>query len=185
MLLSSDRTSEKEYRCYQAAGQALRPYRERGGEMARLREQDLGAYRQARYLSDAAGMPCRTGTAVTYYPLGERFYTALLADLEAAGQFILMEYFIVQEGRMWDGIHRILRRKAAQGVEVFFLYDDFGCMTTLPEGYDKQLESEGIHCQPANRFTPIPLPHPQQPRPSQNHGDRRARGVYRRHQSGR
>ena len=155
MLLSSDRTSEKEYRCYQAAGQALRPYRERGGEMARLREQDLGAYRQARYLSDAAGMPCRTGTAVTYYPLGERFYTALLADLEGAGQFILMEYFIVQEGRMWDGIHRILRQKAAQGVEVFFLYDDFGCMTTLPEGYDKQLESEGIHCQPANRFTPI------------------------------
>ena len=52
-------------------------------------------------------------------------------------------------------IHAILKQKAAQGVEIFFLYDDFGCMTTLPEQYYEQLKNEGIHCTPSNKFTPI------------------------------
>lgn len=56
---------------------------------------------------------------------------------------------------MWDPIHDILKRKAADGVEVCVMYDDFGCMTTLPDHYYEQLESEGIHCQPSNPFTPV------------------------------
>lgn len=35
------------------------------------------------------------------------------------------------------------------------MYDDFGCMTTLPEHYYKQLCEEGIHCILSNKFTPV------------------------------
>ncbi len=155
MLLSSNSTSEKEYKRFRRAEQELCPYREQTEDIDRLRELDADAYAQARYLFDAAGMPCRCGTSTTYYPIGEQFHEALLSDLETAERFIFMEYFIVQEGRMWDPIHEILKRKAAQGVKVYFLYDDFGCMATLPERYYEQLESESIHCVPSNRFTPI------------------------------
>lgn len=35
------------------------------------------------------------------------------------------------------------------------MYDDFGCMTVLPETYYKQLDEEGIRCVPASKFTPV------------------------------
>lgn len=155
MLLSSNSTSEKEYRRYQKAEQVLQPYRVQTEAINELKELNADAWGQANYLYSVAGMPCHSHTKMTYYPIGEEFHKALLADLETAEQFIFMEYFIVQEGIMWDSIHGILKRKAAQGVKVYFLYDDFGCMTILPEHYYEQLESEGIHCIPFNKFTPV------------------------------
>lgn len=44
-----------------------------------------------------------------------------MADLRKAEHFILMEYFIVQEGQMWDSIHAVLREKAVRGVSVYFM----------------------------------------------------------------
>lgn len=155
MLLSSNSTSQKEYKRYRETEQQLKSYQEQSEEIDQLKELDADAYTQANYLFHAAGMPCRSHTKTTYYPIGEEFHAALLDDLQTAEKFIFMEYFIVQEGRMWDPIHEILKQKAAQGVKVYFLYDDFGCMTTLPERYYEQLESEGIHCTPSNKFTPI------------------------------
>lgn len=90
-----------------------------------------------------------------YYRLGEDFHAALLKDLQQAEHFIMMEYFIVEEGKMWNPIHAILREKATQGISVYLLYDDFGCMLTLPERYYERLCSEGIHCIPACKFKPI------------------------------
>ena len=59
---------------------------------------------------------------------------------------------------MWNAIHDILRRKAAQGVEVRVMFDDVGSLMTLPNDYDKLLESEGIACRVFNPFVPILSP---------------------------
>lgn len=156
MLLSSNSTSEKVYKRYQKAEQEIFPYEKQDAKhMHQLKEMDADAYIQANYLYNASKMPCCSHTRTTYYPIGEKFHAALLADLETAEHFIFMEYFIVQEGQMWDPIHAILKKKAAQGVKVFFLYDDFGCMTTHPERFYEQLKNEGIHCALSNKFTPI------------------------------
>ena len=45
-------------------------------------------------------------------------YPRLLEDLERAEKFIFLEFFIVKSGTMWDGIEAILKRKAAEGVDV-------------------------------------------------------------------
>ena len=81
MLLSSNSTSEKEYRRYQKAEQALQPYRAQTGVMEDLKKSDLDAYAQASYLYNAAGMSCHSHTKTTYYPIGEKFHAALLAGL--------------------------------------------------------------------------------------------------------
>lgn len=154
MLLSSNDTSKKGTERYERAQLALKPYQRQTADTQQLAE-DGDAYTQAAYLREAAAMPCCGNTRTAYYPLGEDFFAALLADLRGAEHFIFMEYFIVQEGQMWNPIHDILREKAARGVAVYFMYDDFGCMTTLPEQYDKQLCAEGIHCVSSNRFTPV------------------------------
>lgn len=43
-----------------------------------------------------------------------------------------MEYFIVEEGIMWNTILEILKRKAAEGVEVRFMYDGMCAFDLLP-----------------------------------------------------
>jgi len=83
---------------------------------------------------------------VTYYPLGEDFFEALLPELEKAEKFIFMEYFLVSEGHMWNSILEILERKVADGVEVRFLYDGMNAFTNLPYSYPKELEKRGIRC---------------------------------------
>lgn len=155
MLLSSNDASKKACDRYEKVRLELRPYQTQTASIHMLREQDADAYAQANYLYSVAAVPCYGSSTAIYYGLGEDFHRALMEDLQTAERFIFMEYFIVQEGQMWNSIHAILREKAAQGVSVFFMYDDFGCMTTLPEHYYKQLCEEGIHCIPSNKFTPI------------------------------
>jgi len=76
--------------------------------------------------------------------LGENMHKRLLEDLKAAEHFIFMEYFIIEEGEFWDSILDILLEKAASGVEVKLIYDDIGCMMTLPGDYARQLRKLGI-----------------------------------------
>ncbi len=45
---------------------------------------------------------------------------------------IFIEYFIINDGVMWQTILNILEKKAKEGVDVRLIYDGFGCLTTLP-----------------------------------------------------
>lgn len=97
-----------------------------------------------RVLCRQADTKVYKNTEITYYALGEDMMTAILSDLASARQFIFLEYFILEEGIFWNAILKILRQKVKEGVEVRLLYDDIGCMTTLPGNYDKKLRKEGI-----------------------------------------
>lgn len=85
---------------------------------------------------------------------GAELYRSMLLDLRRAERFIFLEFFIVEDGEMWRGIHEILLQKVAAGVEVRMLYDDIGCMSTLPSHYDRTLREEGIFCYRFGRITP-------------------------------
>lgn len=76
--------------------------------------------------------------------MGEDMNKAMLEDLRKAEKFIFLEYFIIEEGIFWNGILDILKEKAKQGVEIRIVYDDVGCMLTLPGDYYKTLQSYGI-----------------------------------------
>ena len=107
---------------------------------------------QAKMLCSISGASVFKDTKQTYYPLGEDMWQAMLLDLEKAEKFIFMEYFIIEEGRFWNSILGILKRKAAGGVTVRVLYDDIGCMSTLPGDYHKQLAKFGIEAAPFSRL---------------------------------
>lgn len=111
--------------------------------------------RQFRYLQNFAGFPIYDGTKTKYLSPGEVKFEYLVRELEKAEKYIFLEYFIVQEGKMWDTILEILKRKAAKGVTVRLLYDDFGCFALLPKDYPKQLKKFGIECAIFNPFRPF------------------------------
>ena len=106
----------------------------------------------SKYLSLTGCFPVYDKTQVTFFPLGEKKFEAMLEELEKAEKYIFMEYFIVEEGYMWGRILEILIRKAKAGVEVRVMYDGMCEMSTLPAGYFKLLEAQGIH---AKAFSPI------------------------------
>lgn len=110
---------------------------------------------QVRYLQSHAGFPVYTDTETFYLSPGEEKYEALLRELSKAERYIFLEYFIIQEGQMWNSILEILKQKAAEGVKVRVLYDDLGCFLRLPKDYDCQLRAVGIECQVFNRFKPV------------------------------
>ena len=108
-----------------------------------------------RYLEAHNQLHGHVGSRVTYYRVGEECWVDLLSELEKAEKYIFMEYFIIEEGQMWDSIHEILVRKASQGVEVRLIYDDIGSVGTVKGGFDKELRKEGIDCRRFNPFRPI------------------------------
>ena len=89
-----------------------------------------------------------------FFANGEKMWQQMLEDLKRAKKFIFLEYYIVEEGLMWDSILEILEEKAAQGVEVKMLYDDIGCMVTLPGDYTVHLRSKGIDAHKFNKVIP-------------------------------
>ncbi|MEG1991844.1 MAG: cardiolipin synthase [Acetivibrio sp.] len=120
-----------------------------------LENQDLCIANQSRYLYEFAKAPIFKNTKTDYFKVGEEYWEALKEDLRHAEKFIFMEFFIVQEGTMWNEIHEILREKVKQGVEVRFLYDDMGCSFVLPNKYYQRLEKEGIKSRAFNKLVPF------------------------------
>lgn len=110
---------------------------------------------QVSYIVKSAGFPVYRNTGTSYYPLGEDVFPAMLEDMKAARQYIFIEYFIIEEGSMWNQMLEILRQKAAEGVDCRVIYDDMGSIVTLPYNYFRRLEKMGIHAQAFNHVSPL------------------------------
>lgn len=94
-------------------------------------------------------------TQTKYYSLGDYNYIDLLRDIKNAKHYIFMEYFIVSKGMMFDTLLDMLEQKVKEGVDVRFIYDDVGSLTTVPYHFEKKLEERGIKCVVFNPFIPI------------------------------
>lgn len=110
--------------------------------------------KQAKYLENYADATAYYNTSTKYYPIGQDFFKDYIEDLKSAKKSIFMQYFIVDEGYMWDSILDILKQKAKEGVDIRIIYDGFGTLLTLPADYDQTLEKYGIK---AKTFNPIRL----------------------------
>ena len=123
--------------------------------MATLAKEDKHIYNQFAYLWNSAFFPTHDNSSVKYYNDGEKFFWALLEDLKKAEKFIFMEYFIIEAGLMWDSILEVLKEKVKAGVEVRFMYDDGGSLSTLPINYVATLKSYGINAKAFNPVRPL------------------------------
>ena len=156
LMLGGNRLSQRQKRKMEQVESRLREHLPQDpGVAGRLVEKDPDAAIQSAYIRSSCGCPIYEDTATVYYPLGDDAYPAMLEALKKAEHYIFMEYFIIGEGVMWEGILEILKHKAAQGVDVRVMYDDFGCITVLPTGYKKQLEAWGIQCCVFGPYIPI------------------------------
>lgn len=138
------------------AHRAVEPYmRQDPAIIDRLRLVSHNKAAHAYYLSDKAGFPIYENTYSVYLSSGEAKFEWLRRELSQAKKFIFLEYFIIQEGIFWDTILKILIAKVKEGVEVRLIWDGMGCMSTLPNNYDRILEDLGIKVMIFNPFVPL------------------------------
>ena len=156
ILLKNQFSTRKVRNLYAKKSANTRPFLKTNEQiMSYLHESEPDFYKLANYVDKSGGYPVCGNTEVTYFPLGEDKYKAMLEELQKAQEFIFMEYFIIDDGEMWREIVKILLEKAKAGVEVRLLYDGMGSQFTLPFRYKKKLTEQGVKCLVFNPFRPM------------------------------
>ncbi len=125
------------------------------GEIINLNNDSVLAANQSNYIEKYSYCPVYSNTSSEYLTPGEKLYEHILQELKKAEHYIFLEFFIIQEGKMWNDILEILKEKVKLGLDVRVIYDDVGCLFKLPDGYDKILEDMGIKCCVFNPIRPV------------------------------
>ena len=147
LLFSRRKLTKGEMRRMNAVAGALSVYRNGDEPFLALKEESpAAAGKAASLLGDDILAEVYRGTASRVFSQGEEMLNEMMFDLKSATRYIFLEYFIIAPGKIWDEIHRILLNKVRAGLDVRLIYDDIGCMTTLPAHFDRELNAEGIRC---------------------------------------
>ncbi len=97
----------------------------------KLKEENPADILLTDYLCKSNRHPVYANTSVEYFPLGEDKFRRMITELEKAEKFIFLEYFIIDEGRMWGRILDILSKKYSRA------WKSLLCMTA---------ETNSAHC---------------------------------------
>lgn len=98
--------------------------------------------KQLQVLCKLGRQPFTEGNRCTLLRNGEATFEALIRAMENATSYILLEFYIVRSDKIGQRIKTILEHKLAEGVQVWFLYDEIGSVG-LPRIYLKELVEAG------------------------------------------
>lgn len=94
-------------------------------------------------LDRLAKTPLLAGNRAELLIDGEATFASLLAGIEAAQRYVLVQFYIVRDDEIGREFKRVLEAKARSGVAVYFLYDEIGSYR-LGNGYVRELEEAGV-----------------------------------------
>ena len=120
-----------------------------------IAKEDRDFEKMVRYIDHYGGYPAYRNSEAVYLPFGETKFAVMLEELRKAKKFIFMEYFIIDDGKMWQAVVDILLEKVTQGVEVRLIYDGMGSQFTLPFRYKQKMAEKGIKTLVFNPFRPM------------------------------
>lgn len=108
------------------------------------------------FVRSSNGSPLTANNSVKLLLNGEEKFPELLQAIEAARSHIHLEYYIYEDDSTGQSIAQALIKKAEQGVEVRFMYDDFGS-NGLKRAFIRKLEAAGIRTAPFYKIKLIAL----------------------------
>ncbi|HAO09092.1 MAG TPA: cardiolipin synthase [Chryseobacterium sp.] len=82
---------------------------------------------------------------------GEMFFPKLIGELKKAKKHIHIEFYIYEDDEIGNQIKEILVQKVKEGVEVRFIYDDFGS-SAIRKSFARNLAEEGVQVFPFNKL---------------------------------
>ena len=75
---------------------------------------------------------------------GKATFKAIFNSIDKAQDYILVQFYKIQDDKLGTELQTKLINKAREGVRVYLLYDDIGC-TILPRSYMEKLRNNGVH----------------------------------------
>src|SRR5258708_4783236 len=110
----------------------------------------------ALYLLNDGMSPLTGGNEVKLLINGENKFPEVIRELKNAKHHIHIEYYIFEDGEIAEQIKDVLIQKAREGVEIRFIYDDFGSRSIRKEFVD-ELQAAGVQAFPFYKIVFIVL----------------------------
>lgn len=120
-----------------------------------LKSLDKDIANQFLFAKNVTGLPIYKASDVQYFKLGEDYFNSMIKDLKNAKEYILFEYYIISQSKIWDEIYEILKQKVKEGVSVYLSFDEMGSLFTKPKHFKEKLKKAGIKAVSFNPITPI------------------------------
>ncbi len=117
-----------------------------------LRQDDKRVAQTFAYVKKITGFPVLRNDTAVYFPVGELLFEQMMAALKEAKRYVFIEYFIVQEGVLWESMVNVMEQKVQEGVDIRVLYDDIGSIGTFSARNRASLMKKGIKCE---KFNPL------------------------------
>ncbi|MBJ3785533.1 cardiolipin synthase [Devosia sediminis] len=95
-------------------------------------------------------LPFLKGNDVELLIDGKATFDSIFAGIEAAKEYLLVQFYIVRDDRLGHELAKRLIAKAKAGVSVYLLYDDIGS-TGMPKRFRKELREAGVKVSSFNR----------------------------------
>ena len=100
--------------------------------------------KQFLYTSNYSSYPCFSGSKCTYFSSGALFFEDFIKKIREAKHYIFIEFFIVKHGYMLTTLIEELKKKTKEGVKVYMMMDDLGCLPYDSSSTIKELEAIGV-----------------------------------------
>lgn len=107
----------------------------------RIRDDEFDAKYVA--LEELAEMPFTSHNDATLLINGKETFAAMFAGMEAAKDYIIVQFYIINDDNLGRQFKDLLMRKAREGVRVYLLYDEIGSYN-LPRAYRRDLAEAGV-----------------------------------------
>jgi cardiolipin synthase len=78
---------------------------------------------------------------------GSAAFPAMFLGIAAAKSYVIVQFYIIRDDNLGRQLKDLLKRKAAEGVRVYVLYDEIGCYH-LPRAYRRELADAGVAIHP-------------------------------------
>lgn len=125
------------------------------GDIELLSEDSAGGACLARTVQAGTIAPVYKNHTYKFFSDGAAKHEDLMAELKTAEKYILLEYFIMNNGTVMDEVMDVLEEKGKNGVKIYLLYDDIGSKG----GFNKKMLTRLLaipNCEVAT-FEPIGL----------------------------
>jgi cardiolipin synthase len=86
---------------------------------------------------------------------GADFVVSFFKDIKKAKKYILLNFYVINDGELVNNLVALLKAKAAEGVKIYIIYDFTGCYTAFKYETQAELKEAGIRIVP---FAPLNLP---------------------------
>ncbi len=100
--------------------------------------------KHCNYINSQTRAAAYSGCSLKYFADGTAFFGDFFKRLESAQKFVFIEFFIFADCKLADRLCEVLKRKAAEGVEVRILYDAMGSLGMVSGKTIKDLKSHGV-----------------------------------------